>query len=427
MTTNAELAARKDAAVARGIATTTEIHALRAENAEIWDVEGTRYIDFAAGIAVLNVGHRHPRVVAAVTEQVSRFTHTAFQVMPYEPYIALAERLNAIAPIDGPAKSVFFSTGAEATENAIKVARGATGRPGVIAFSGAFHGRTLLACSMTGKVAPYKRDLGPFAPEVYHLPYPSMSSGFSIADTRRALDLLFSATVEPARIAAIIVEPVQGEGGFHVPDPELFDLIDELRREHGILFIADEVQTGFGRTGRMFAMERVGVKPDVICVAKAMGGGLPLAGLIGRAEIMDSLPPGGMGTTYGGAPLACAAALAVLDIIEEEGLVARAEAIGALLRDRITAIASRNGMISPPRGLGAMIAFDVRDADGRPDGALARQVCARALKAGLLLLTCGPNGQSIRILVPLTISDALLEEGIAVIDSVLAPAKAALA
>ncbi|MFT3965301.1 MAG: 4-aminobutyrate--2-oxoglutarate transaminase [Sphingobium sp.] len=417
---NTDLAARKDAAVARGISTATGIFADRAENAELWDIEGKRYIDFAAGIAVLNVGHRHPRVMAAVAAQLGSFSHTAWQVMPYAPYVELAERLNAIAPIEGPAKSLFFTTGAEATENAIKVARGATGRPGVIAFAGAFHGRTHLACSMTGKVVPYKKDLGPFASEVYHLPYPSVSTGVTLADTARALDLLFSASIDPARVAAIIFEPVQGEGGFHVPDPGLFSLLEETRRRHGILLIADEVQTGFGRTGRMFGVEHGSLRPDLICVAKALGGGFPLAGLVGRAEIMDALPPGGMGTTYGGSPLACAAALAVLDIIEEDRLVERANMLGGILRDRIGVIAHRRpDIISPPRGLGAMIAFDVLGMDGQADGIAARAVCVRALEKGLLLLTCGPGGQSVRILVPLTISEAQLGEGLAILEQAL--------
>ncbi|MET0241656.1 MAG: 4-aminobutyrate--2-oxoglutarate transaminase [Sphingobium sp.] len=416
---NAELAARKDTAVARGVSNATAVYADRALNAEIWDVEGKRYIDFAAGIAVLNVGHRHPRVIAAVQGQLEHFTHSAFQVMPYAPYVELAERINAIAPIEGPAKSLFFTTGAEATENAIKVARGATGRPGIIAFAGAFHGRTQLACAMTGKVAPYKKDLGPFPPEIYHLPFPSESSGYTIADTEQALNLLFSAAIDPARVAAIIVEPVQGEGGFHKADPALFDLLDKVRREHGILLIADEVQTGFARTGRMFAMDHFGVKPDIVCMAKGLGGGLPLAGIVGRAEIMDALPPGGMGTTYGGAPIACAAALAVLDIIADEGLVERANAIGETLRSRIAALGSQGAAISAPRGLGAMVAFDVLGVDGKPDGVAAKAICTRALEAGLLLLTCGPGGQSIRILTPLTIPEALLDEGMAVLEQVL--------
>lgn len=420
---NQDFAARRSGAVPRGVASATAVYAARAENAEIWDVEGRRYIDFAGGIAVLNVGHRHPKVIQAVRDQLDLYTHTAFQVMPYGNYLALAERLNALAPIEGEAKTIFFTTGAEATENAVKIARAATGRPGVIAFAGGFHGRTLLASAMTGKVSPYKKGLGPFPPEIYHLPYPSETTGVTVAETLAALDFLFAADIEPERIAAIIIEPIQGEGGFHAPDPLLYPAIEELRRRHGILLIADEVQTGFGRTGKMFGIEHASVKPDLIAVAKSMGGGFPLSGVIGRAEIMDAVEPGGLGGTYGGSPVALAAALAVLDVIEEENLLARATLIGQRLRDRISNYAQRNDLvrISGLRGPGAMIAFDVVDSNGAPDGLEAKRVCARALAAGLVLLSCGQFGQAIRILVPLTASDELIDEGLDALMTALTP------
>lgn len=419
---NSDLAARRARAVPRGVASATAVFAARAENAELWDVEGRRYVDFAGGIAVLNVGHRHPRVISAVERQLTDYTHTAFQVMPYEPYIELAERLNALAPVEGPAKTIFFTTGAEATENAVKIARFATGRPGVIAFAGGFHGRTLLSSAMTGKVSPYKRGLGPFPGDIYHLPYPSATTGVTVEDTLKALDFLFAADVEPERIAAIIIEPVQGEGGFHVAPPELYAALGALREKYGILLIADEVQTGFGRTGKMFGIEHAPVKPDLITVAKSLAGGFPLAGVIGRADLMDSVEPGGLGGTYGGSPIGCAAALAVLDIIEDEQLLARADVIGARLRNRIAAFAQRNDLvpIANLRGPGAMIAFDIVDDQGRPDGAQAKKVCARALAGGLVLLSCGQAGQAIRILVPLTASDAVIDEGLDAMERALA-------
>lgn len=428
MTANRDLAVRRAQAVPRGVGSATEVYAARAENAELWDEEGRRYVDFAGGIAVLNVGHRHPRVIAAVREQLDRYTHTAFQVMPYEPYVRLAERLNALAPFAGEAKTIFFTTGAEATENAVKIARAATGRPGVIAFAGGFHGRTLLASAMTGKVAPYKKGLGPFPGEIYHLPFPSETTGVSVEDTLKAMNFLFAADIEPERIAAVIIEPIQGEGGFHVAPPALFQALAALRERYGILLIADEVQSGFARTGRMFGIEHCGIDPDLVTVAKSLAGGFPLAGVIGRAAVMDAVEPGGLGGTYGGSPIACAAALAVLDIIADEGLNARADAIGARIRARYAGWAGRNDMVATGglRGHGAMIAFDILDTDGQPDGAEAKRVCARALAAGLVLLSCGQHGQAIRILVPLTASDAVIDEGLAALEQALAPAEIAV-
>lgn len=410
--TNTALLARREEAVPRGIASATPVFAARAENAEIWDVEGRRYIDFAAGIAVLNTGHRHPRVLAAVREQLDHFTHTAFQVVGYPPYVALAERLNALAPFSGPAQTIFLSSGAEAVENAIKIARRATGRPGVIAFTGAFHGRSSLTMALTGKVAPYKSGAVGLPGGIYHVPFPS--GAIDVAGTLRAIDLLFAASIEPQHIAAIIIEPVQGEGGFHVTPPELLRALRALCDKHGIVLIADEVQTGFARTGTLFAIEQSGVEPDMVTVAKALAGGFPLSGVIGRKSIMAAVEPGGLGSTYGGSPVSCAAALAVLDVIEEERLAERAIAIGDTLRRRLGEIAARNhgAAISVPRGLGAMIAFDVLDEKGEPDPAGAKRLCQRALEAGLLVLTCGAIGQSVRILAPLTISDAVLDEGL---------------
>ena len=418
---NHQLAARREHAVPRGVSTATQAYAARAENAEIWDADGKRYVDFAGGIAVLNTGHRHPKVMAAVAKQCEAFTHSAFQVMPYESYIELAEKLNALAPVEGPAKTIFFTTGAEATENAIKIARAATGRPGVVAFAGGFHGRTLLASAMTGKVNPYKKGLGPFPAGIYHLPLPSETNGVSIDETRRAMDFLFAADVEPEQIAAFIVEPVQGEGGFHMADPALFTLLDQLRKEYGILIVADEVQTGFARTGKMFGIEHQPVRPDLITVAKSLAGGFPLSGVIGRAEVMDAVAPGGLGGTYGGSPLGCVAALAVLEVIAEEKLIDRANTIGAKIRTAVQGFATHNNSvpISGLRGPGAMIAFDIVDAEGKPDGAEAKRVTTRALEKGLVLLSCGTHGQAIRILVPLTASDALLDEGLAILGQAL--------
>ncbi|HLY54430.1 MAG TPA: 4-aminobutyrate--2-oxoglutarate transaminase [Stellaceae bacterium] len=424
MTTNADLLARRNAAVLRGIGHATPISAARAENAEIWDVEGRRYVDFAGGIAVLNTGHRHPEVMAAVREQLDLFTHTCFQVLLYEPYIALAERLNALAPISGPAKSAFFSTGAEATENAIKIARAATGRAGVIAFTGAFHGRTIMAMAMTGKVSPYKKGLGPTMPEVFHVPFPAEHLGVSVEDTLKHLNFLFKADIDPARVAAIIIEPVQGEGGFHPAPAELMRALRQICTDHGIVLVADEVQTGFCRTGKLFAMEHYDVEADVICVAKSLAGGLPLSGVIGKAHIMDAAEPGGLGGTYAGNPLACAAALAVLDVIEKEKLVDRANRIGDRIRARLETMQRRNDLvpIAAIRGPGAMIAFDIVKTRGtrQPDADTTRRVTKTAYENGLILLSCGVDASTIRILVPLTAPDEIVDEGLGLLEQALA-------
>jgi 4-aminobutyrate aminotransferase / (S)-3-amino-2-methylpropionate transaminase / 5-aminovalerate transaminase len=414
MANNADLRDRHLAAIPRGLASAFPVYAQRAENAEIWDIEGKRYIDFAGGIAVLNTGHRHPKVMAAVRDQLDHFTHTAFQIVPYEPYVALCERLNALAPFSGPAKSVLFSTGAEAVENAVKIARAATGRPGVIAFSGGFHGRTTLTMALTGKVAPYKVKFGVAPPAIYHLPFPAESHGVSVADTLRALQTLFRADIAPTDVAAIIIEPVQGEGGFLPAPTELLQALREVCDTHGIVLIADEVQTGFARTGKMFGIEHSGVEPDLVTIAKSLAGGFPLSGVVGRAAIMDAAEPGGLGGTYAGSPMACAAALAVLDVIVEEGLLARADAIGATIHATLEKLALRNEgvTIAAIRGPGAMIAFDIVTTSGEPDAAATKRVIHAALGDGLILLSCGIHGNTIRILNPLTISDALLQEGL---------------
>lgn len=422
-TTNASILARRQAAVARGVGHATPISAARAENAEIWDVEGKRYVDFAGGIAVLNTGHRHPKIVAAVEEQLKAFTHTSFQVLLYESYIALAERLNALAPIEGPAKTILFSTGAEATENAVKIARAATRRSGVIAFTGGFHGRTILAMSMTGKVKPYKKGFGSAQPEIWHVPFPVESLGVTVEDALRHIDFLFRADVDPEQVAAIILEPVQGEGGFHQAPPELMKALRAICDTHGIMLIADEVQTGFGRTGKMFAMEHYDVKPDLICVAKSLAGGFPLSGVIGRADVMDAPPVGGLGGTYGGNPLACAAALAVLDIFEEERLLDRANAIGARLHQRLAAMQRANNLapIAAVRGPGAMVAFDIVRERGsnEPDAEKTQLVTKRAHENGLILLSCGVHANTIRLLMPLTASDEIVDEGMTILEKAL--------
>jgi len=424
VTDNTQLQQRRDAAIPRGVATAMTLFAARADNAELWDVEGRRYVDFAGGIAVLNVGHRHPKVMAAVREQLDCYTHTAFQVAAYEPYIALAERLNALAPIDGPAKTIFFSTGAEAVENAVKIARMATRRHAVVAFAGGFHGRSFMAMALTGKTAPYKNGFGPLPGGVYHLPFPNPRDGIDTARSLQALNDLFKADVAADEIAAIIIEPVQGEGGFLPAPPELLRALREIADRHGIVLIADEVQSGFGRTGKLFGIEHSGVRPDLIAVAKSLGGGLPLSGVIGRAGLMDAVPPGGLGGTYAGSPLACAAGLAVLDAIAEEGLLERAQVLGERVVTRLRIWAARADLrpIGNVRGLGAMLAFDLlRTRDGNDvDPAATKAVLQRAHALGLVLLGCGSQGEAIRLLFPLTIGDAVLEEGLALLEQALA-------
>jgi 4-aminobutyrate aminotransferase/(S)-3-amino-2-methylpropionate transaminase len=424
MTTNAALLARRQQAVPRALTHATTAYAHRALNAEIWDVEGRRYVDFAGGIAVLNTGHCHPRVIAAATEQMSRFTHTCVQVLAYEPYVELAEKLNALAPFSGPARTILFTTGAEAVENVVKIARAATGRSGIIAFSGAFHGRTILTSAMTGKTIPYKRGFGPFPPEIYHVPFPIEHHGVTTADSLRALEYLFRSDIEPGRVAAIIIEPIQGEGGFYEAPVELLQALRRICDQHGILLVSDEVQSGFARTGKMFGIEHSGVEPDLITVAKSLAGGFPLSGVIGREAIMQAAEPGGLGGTYAGSPIACAAALAVLDVIAEEKLMQRADVIGARIKERLASIAARNTTlpIGAIRGPGAMIGFEIFKSRGgtEPDAEATKRVTARALEEGLVLLSCGVFSNVIRILVPLTVQDDVLEEGLGMLERALA-------
>ena len=391
------------AAVPRGVGHAHAIFAARAENAEVFDVEGRRYIDFAGGIAVLNTGHRHPAVIAAVKAQLDLYTHTAFQVLPYEPYIALAERLNALAPGNFAKKTLFLTTGAEAVENAIKIARVATGRPGVIAFGGGYHGRTLLTLGLTGKVAPYKTGFGPFPGDIFHAAFPDAARGVTVDHSMASIDAIFRNDIEPARVAAIIVEPVQGEGGFNVAPPELFQRLRALCDANGILLIADEVQTGAGRTGTWFAVEQMGVAPDMITVAKSLAGGFPLSAVVGRADVMDAPPVGGLGGTYAGSPVGCAAALAVLDVFERENLVQRARQVGERLTSALATMAQRHAGICAVRGLGAMVAFELAKGGDplQPDADLAKRIVAEAAQRGLILLTCGTWGNVVRILVPL--------------------------
>ncbi len=409
-----EIGERIAGSIASALSVTFPIVAGSASGATITDVDGNTFIDFAGGVGCLNVGHGHPAVVAAAHEQLDRFTHTDFTIVPYESYVALAERLAERVPISGPVKAAFFNAGTEAVENAIKFARAFTGRPAVIAFEGAFHGRSLLALSLTSKVHPYKAGLGPFAPEVYRTPFPHAYRGISVDDALTALERAFTTQVAPETVAAIIFEPVQGEGGFVVAPPEFVQGLRRICDRHGIVLVADEVQTGFGRTGRFFAMEHTSVEPDLICVAKSIANGLPLSGVLGRAEIMDAPVPGGVGGTYVGNPVAQAAALAVLDAIDDEGLVERSAAMGESIRSRMLAWQERWPAIGEVRGLGSMLAIElVSDpATAKPSRELAHRVTDEALQRGLLLITCGVYGNCIRVLAPLVISDAELDEAL---------------
>ena len=419
---NVELNARRNAAVPRGVASATPVYAVKGENAEVWDVEGKRYLDFAAGIAVCNTGHRHPKVMDAVAKQCEAFVHTAFQVAPYETYIALAERINKLAPISN-AKTIFMTTGAEAVENAVKIARHYTKRPAVISFVGGFHGRSMLTMGMTGKVVPYKAGFGPFPSSLYHAPFPIEHHGVSVQDSLDALERIFKADVEADQVAAIVLEPVQGEGGFYIAPKEFMQSLRQLCDKHGILLICDEVQTGFARTGKMFATEYFDIEPDLMTIAKALAGGLPLSGVVGKAEIMDSPEPGGLGGTYGGSPLGCAAAHAVLDVIEEEQLCSRSNNIGKRMVERIQAMKERSDTpaIGDVRGLGAMVAFELVKERGShsPDADKVKELAAKALEYGMILISCGIFGNTIRLLAPLTITDQHLEEGLDLLEKAL--------
>jgi 4-aminobutyrate aminotransferase len=420
---NASLHQRRLAATPRGVGVMAGFYIDRALNAEVWDVEGRRYIDFAGGIAVLNTGHRHPAMVAAIEAQLGRFTHTCYQVLPYESYVSLAERINTLTPGSHAKKTAFFSSGAEAVENAIKIARASTGRSGIISFSGGFHGRTMMGCALTGKVVPYKVGFGPFPAEIYHVPFPTPLHGVSVADTLGALHTLFKADVDPKRVAAIIIEPVQGEGGFYIAPPELMSALRQICDEHGILLIFDEIQTGFGRTGKLFATEHYGVLPDITTIAKSMAGGMTLSAVCGRAEVMDGPAPGGLGGTYAGNPLAIAASHAVIDIIEQEKLVERSNLLGQKLIARLNAAQSRVPALKEVRGLGSMVAAEFFDpASGEPSPDIVKRVQQAALEEGLILLTCGVYGNVIRFLYPLTTEDAIFDEALDIIDRALGKA-----
>jgi len=400
--------------VPRGVGVTHPIFAARAEGAQLWDIDGNRYIDLVGGIGVLNIGHNHPKVVQAVQEQLARYSHTCFQVAMYESYVKLAERLNALAPGQEAKKTLFLTTGAEAVENAIKIARAATGRQAIISFNHSFHGRTLMGMSLTGKATAYKQDFGPYAPEIYHTPYPYEYRGWSSERALDALRELFLTTVTPEHVAAVIIEPVLGEGGF-VPAPrEFLQGLRKLTEQHGILLIADEIQTGFGRTGKMFAIEHSGVAPDLMTIAKSLAGGLPLSGVIGRAEVMDAPAAGGLGGTYAGNPLACAAGLAVLDVFEEEQVLAQAERLGQRLQDTFSELQRAVPAIGDVRGLGAMMALEfVRDpASKEPAPELVDEIIVEARKQGLLLLKAGLYGNVLRILAPLNIEEPLIEHAL---------------
>ncbi len=418
---NEQLMARKAAATPRGVGVMGTFFVERAEGAELWDTEGQRYIDFAGGIAVMNVGHGHPKVLAAIQAQLQRFTHTCYQVVPYESYITLAEKLNQLTPGTHAKKTALFSTGAEAIENAIKIARAHTQRSGVIAFGGAFHGRSMLALALTGKVQPYKAGFGPFPPDIYHAPFPG--HGVDLAEVQRAMQHLFKADIEARRVAAIVFEPVQGEGGFNVIQPEAVKWLRALCDEHGIVLIADEIQSGFGRTGKMFAMEHFDVVPDLMTIAKSLAAGVPLSAVTGRAEIMDAPAPGGLGGTYAGNPLAVAAANAVIDVMAEEKLPERGAVLGDQLKAMLSGLRSEVPQIADVRGLGAMVAVEFATAQGEPDADFTKRVQAQALQRKLILLSCGVNANVLRFLFPLTTTQAIFDEALGMLRDSLRAAR----
>ena len=418
---NQQWQARKNVAFARGQGNMAPVFIDHAKNAEMWDVEGNRYIDFGTGIAVCSTGHTNPKVTAAVQEQLQRFSHTCVMVTPYSSAVELAEKLNELAPGNTPKKTIFVTTGAEAVENCVKIARAYTGRRGVIAFNGGFHGRTLLAMGLTGKITPYKNLFGPFPAEIFHAPYPVEYHGVSVEDSLKALEMLFKVDIAPSDVAAIIVEPVQGEGGFYPAPNEFMQALRAVCDEHGIVLIADEIQTGFGRTGKFFCSEYADIEPDLITVAKGVAGGFPLSAVVGKAEIMDAPLPGGLGGTYAGSPLGCTAALAVIDVITGENLVERATQIGSVFGGRLSELQSLYpdviGEIRADRG--AMIAMElVKNGDAQqPDADLTKALVTLAYQRGLVLLSCGIRGNVIRFLPALTISDQLINEGLDIVEA----------
>ncbi|HLI08035.1 MAG TPA: 4-aminobutyrate--2-oxoglutarate transaminase [Ktedonobacteraceae bacterium] len=422
-----ELMARRQEFVARGVSSYTPVFAAKAEGAIVWDVDGNRYIDFAGGIGTMNIGHTRPEVTQAIIEQAQKFTHTCFSVMMYEPYIDLAERIVKLTPGNFPKKAIFFNSGAEAVENAVKIARYATGRQAVIVFDNAFHGRTLMTMTMTSKVKPYKFGFGPYAPEVYRVPFPypyrmnmtpQEASDFCIGEIER----MFTSSVAPEQVAAIVIEPVQGEGGFMPTPPGFLNALKQLAEKHGILFVADEIQSGFYRTGKLFAVEHDNVEPDLVIIAKSMGAGMPISGVVGKAEIMDAAPPGTLGGTYSGNPLACAAALAVLDLFEKDDYAARSTQIGKAVMERFLKLQQRYPkLVGDVRGLGAMVAMElVKDpVTKEPDAHAASDTLTAALQRGLVLIKAGMYDNVLRILVPLCVTDEQLQQGLDIFDAAL--------
>ncbi|WP_417585706.1 4-aminobutyrate--2-oxoglutarate transaminase [Nitrincola sp.] len=418
--TNAGMIERKNQAVARGVGLAHPLFIESAKNATLTDVEGREFIDFAGGIAVLNTGHLHDTVKQAVAEQLEKLSHTCFMVMGYEPYVAVCEKINALATGPSPKKSALFTTGAEAVENAIKIARAYTGRTGVIAFGAGYHGRTMATLALTGKIAPYSSGMGLMPGDIYRALYPCEMHGISTEDAIASIERIFKFDAEACNIAAIILEPVQGEGGFYVAPNAFMEALRGICDKHGILLIADEVQTGAGRTGTFFAMEQMGVEPDITTFAKSIAGGFPLSGIVGKADMMDKIAPGGLGGTYGGSPIACAAALGVLQVFEEEKLLDRAKVVGATLRDYLTTLSQTHKVIADVRGLGAMIAMELIDEQGQPQPELTAKVVAKARDKGLILISCGLYGNVVRILVPLTVPDAQLQQGLDIISECFA-------
>ena len=419
MQTNDQIQQRKQQVIARGQGNLAAVYIEKAKNAELWDVEGKRYIDFGSGIAVSNTGHCHPEIVAAVKEQLDHFSHTCIMVTPYENSVELAEKLIQAAPGDSEKKAIYVTTGAEAVENCVKIARAYTGRRGIIAFNGGFHGRTNMTMGLTGKITPYKNLFGPFPNDIYHVPFPIDYHGISEADSLNALENLFKVDIAPADVAAIIIEPIQGEGGFYPASSCFLKAIRSLCDEHGIVMIADEIQTGFARTGEMFCLHHHDVEADLITMAKGIAGGFPLAAVVGKSEIMDAPLPGGLGGTYAGSPIGCAAGLAVMKIIEEQQLIPRANAIGEKFKQRLQKLQqNRSDIIGDIRVMGAMIAIElVKQGDvTQPDAELTKAVVVEAYQQGLVLLSCGSRGNVIRFLPPLTISDALIDEGLDVLE-----------
>lgn len=427
MSSNKDLMQRRESAIPRGVGQIHPIFADRAENCRVWDVEGREYLDFAGGIAVLNTGHLHPDVVSAVEAQLKKLSHTCFQVLAYEPYLELCEIMNQKVPGDFAKKTLLVTTGSEAVENAVKIARAATKRAGVIAFSGAYHGRTHYTLSLTGKVNPYSAGMGLMPGQIYRALFPCPLHGISEDDAIASIQRIFKNDAAPEDVAAIIIEPVQGEGGFYAASPAFMQRLRALCDEHGIMLIADEVQSGAGRTGTLFAMEQMGVAPDLTTFAKSIAGGFPLAGVTGRAGVMDAVGPGGLGGTYAGSPIACAAALAVLKTFEQENLLEKANALGKSLRDGLLAIAEKHPEIGDVRGLGAMIAVELfEDGDReKPNAKLTAEVVSRAREKGLILLSCGPYYNVLRILVPLTVEEAQVRQGLAIIGECFDEAKKA--